>query len=51
MTSHAMLVAIPATVIGEQALLLLLDVLGKSHAPSQIIVPLELVIQASTTGV
>jgi DNA-binding LacI/PurR family transcriptional regulator len=44
-------VAIPTTVIGEQALLLLLAVLGKSHAPSQIIVPLELVIRASTTGV
>ena len=44
-------VAIPTTVIGEQALLLLLAVLEEGHAPSQTIVPLELVIRASSTGV
>ena len=44
-------VAIPTTVIGEQALLLLLAVLEEDHAPSQTIVPLELVIRASSTGV
>ena len=44
-------VAIPTTVIGEQALLLLLAVLEEGRAPSQVIVPLELVIRASTTGV
>jgi LacI family transcriptional regulator, repressor for deo operon, udp, cdd, tsx, nupC, and nupG len=44
-------VAIPTTVIGEQALLLLLAVLEEGHAPSQVTVPLELVIRASTTGV
>jgi LacI family transcriptional regulator len=41
-------VAIPTTVIGEQALLLLLAILEEDHAPSQTIVPLELVIRAST---
>lgn len=44
-------VAIPTTVIGEQALLLLLAVLEEGHAPSETIVPLELVIRASTTGI
>ena len=44
-------VAIPTTVIGEQALLLLLAVLEEGNAPSQTIVPLELVIRASSTGV
>ena len=44
-------VAIPTTVIGEQALLLLLAVLEEGHAASQTIVPLEPVIRASTTGV
>lgn len=44
-------VAIPTTVIGEQALLLLLAVLEEGHAPSQVSVPLKLVIRASTTGV
>ena len=43
--------AIPTTVIGEQALLLLRAVLKKGHMPAQTIVPLELVIRASTTGV
>jgi LacI family transcriptional regulator, repressor for deo operon, udp, cdd, tsx, nupC, and nupG len=43
-------VAIPTTVIGEQAFLLLLAVLEKGHAPAQTVVPLELVIRASTTG-
>ncbi len=42
-------VAIPASVIGEQALLLLLRVLEKGHIPTQITVPLELVVRASTT--
>jgi LacI family transcriptional regulator, repressor for deo operon, udp, cdd, tsx, nupC, and nupG len=44
-------VAIPASVIGEQALLLLLKTLEEDHVPTQITVPLELVIRASTTGV
>jgi LacI family repressor for deo operon, udp, cdd, tsx, nupC, and nupG len=49
-------VAIPTAVIGEQALLLLLSVLEQGRAPmaagapSQVIVPLDLVIRASTTG-
>jgi DNA-binding LacI/PurR family transcriptional regulator len=42
-------VAIPTTVIGEQAFLLLLAVLEKGHTPAQVTVPLELVIRASTT--
>lgn len=42
-------VAIPTTFIGEQALLLLLAVLEEGHVPAQTIVPLELVIRASTT--
>lgn len=44
-------VALPTSVIGEQAFLLLLAVLEKGHVPSQTVVPLELVIRASTTGV
>lgn len=44
-------VAIPTTVIGEQALLLLLAVLGGRSVPAQSIVPLDLAIRASTTGV
>jgi LacI family repressor for deo operon, udp, cdd, tsx, nupC, and nupG len=44
-------VAIPTTIIGEQALLLLLAVLDERPVPSQTIVPLDLVIRASTTGV
>ena len=43
-------VAIPTTVIGEQAFLLLLAVLEKGHVPAQVRIPLELVIRASTTG-
>lgn len=42
-------VAIPTSVIGEQALLLLLAILEEDHVPSETIVPLELVIRASTT--
>lgn len=42
-------VAIPTSVIGEQAILLLLAVLEKGYAPAQTIVPLELVVRASTT--
>lgn len=41
-------VAIPTTVIGEQAFLLLLAALESGNAPAQRIVPLELVIRAST---
>lgn len=44
-------VAIPATLIGEQAVQLLVAVLEESSVPSQITVPLELVIRASTTTV
>jgi LacI family transcriptional regulator, repressor for deo operon, udp, cdd, tsx, nupC, and nupG len=44
-------VAIPTAVIGEQAFLLLLAVLEKGPVPSQTVVPLELVIRASTIGV
>jgi LacI family repressor for deo operon, udp, cdd, tsx, nupC, and nupG len=44
-------VAIPASVIGEQALQLLLSVLEEGDVPSQVTVPLELVIRASTAGV
>ncbi len=43
-------VALPTTVIGEQAFLLLLAVLEKGHVPAQVMIPLELVIRASTTG-
>jgi DNA-binding LacI/PurR family transcriptional regulator len=44
-------VAIPAAVIGEQALQLLLAVLEEGSVPAQSSVPLELVIRASTTTV
>ncbi len=44
-------IAIPASVIGEQAVLLLLDVLAERHVPAQMTVPLELVVRASTTVV
>ncbi len=44
-------VAIPASVIGERALHLLLEVLTERHVPTQITVPLELVVRASTTVV
>lgn len=45
-------VAIPAAAVGEQALLLLLQMLEEDHTPSQITsVPLELVIRASTTDI
>lgn len=43
-------VAIPTTTIGRQAVLLLLSVLEGCSVPSQTIVPLELVVRASTTG-
>ena len=43
-------VAIPTTVIGEQACLLLLAALETGEAPAQRIVPLELVVRASTAG-
>lgn len=42
-------VAIPTTVIGEQAFLLLLGALESGDAPAQRIIPLELVIRASTS--
>jgi len=44
-------VAIPTTAIGEQAFLLLLAGLERGHVPPQTVVPLELVIRVSTTGV
>ncbi len=44
-------VAIPTSIIGEQALLLLLSILEKGQAASQVNVPLELVIRTSTTAV
>ena len=44
-------VAIPASVVGEQAFLLLLRVLEEGHVPTQVTVPLELVVRASTTAV
>jgi LacI family repressor for deo operon, udp, cdd, tsx, nupC, and nupG len=44
-------VAIPARAVGEQALLLLLKVLDEDHVPTQITVPLELVIRASTSRI
>jgi len=44
-------VAIPARVIGEQALQLLLAVLEEDDVSSQITIPLELVIRASTSAV
>lgn len=44
-------VAVPASAIGEQAFLLLLQVLQVGRVPAQITVPLELVIRASTTGI
>lgn len=44
-------VAIPASVVGAQALQLLLTLLEKGAAPSQITVPLELVVRASTTTI
>ena len=42
-------VAIPASAVGEQALLLLLAVLEAGDVPMQTTVPLELVIRASTS--
>jgi LacI family repressor for deo operon, udp, cdd, tsx, nupC, and nupG len=44
-------VAIPASAIGQQALVLLLKVLQEHYAPTQTLVPLELIIRASTTGI
>lgn len=44
-------VAIPARVIGEQALLLLLRALEENHVPIQPPVPLEMVVRSSTTAV
>jgi DNA-binding LacI/PurR family transcriptional regulator len=44
-------VAIPASSIGEQALQLLLATLEAGDVPSQITVPLELVLRASTSAV
>jgi LacI family repressor for deo operon, udp, cdd, tsx, nupC, and nupG len=44
-------VAIPASTIGAQALQLLLTLLDEGSIPSQITVPLELVVRASTTAV
>ena len=44
-------VAIPASVVGEQAFLLLLGVLEESHHPAQVTIPLELVVRESTTAV
>ena len=44
-------VAIPASSIGEQAFLLLLEVLEEGRVPSQVTVPLELVVRASTTAI
>ncbi len=44
-------VAIPARAIGEQAFLLLLRALEEDHVPTPIMVPLELMIRASTTGI
>jgi LacI family transcriptional regulator, repressor for deo operon, udp, cdd, tsx, nupC, and nupG len=44
-------VAIPTTVIGEQSFLLLLAVLEEGRVPAQTIVPLELVVRASTAAV
>jgi len=41
-------VAIPASVIGEQAFLLLLKVLEEGHVTTQITIPLDLVVRAST---
>lgn len=43
-------VAIPTAVIGEQACLLLLAVLETGHAPPHGVVPLDLIIRASTTS-
>jgi len=44
-------VAIPANAVGERAFHLLLEVLTERHIPTQITVPLELVVRASTTVV
>jgi LacI family transcriptional regulator len=44
-------VAIPASVIGAQALQHLLTLLDKGSVPSQVTIPLELVVRASTTTV
>jgi DNA-binding LacI/PurR family transcriptional regulator len=44
-------VAIPACSVGEQAFQLLLRVLEEGNVASQMTVPLELVIRASTTGI
>jgi LacI family transcriptional regulator len=43
-------VAIPATIIGEQAFLLLLAVLEGQQVPTPLTLPLQLVIRASTTA-
>lgn len=44
-------VAIPASTVGEQALLLLLQTLEGNSVPAQSTIPLELVIRASTTEI
>lgn len=44
-------VAIPASAIGEQALLLLLRVLQEGHNSTRLTVPLELVLRASTAAI
>ncbi len=44
-------VAIPANVVGEQAFLLLLGVLEEGHLPTQVTIPLELVVRESTAAV
>jgi LacI family transcriptional regulator, repressor for deo operon, udp, cdd, tsx, nupC, and nupG len=44
-------VAIPASVVGEQAFLLLLGVLEKRHHPTRVTIPLELVVRESTAAV
>jgi len=44
-------VAIPASVIGEQAFQLLVAMLEEGNVPSQITIPLELMIRASTSAI
>src|SRR2546426_3926775 len=44
-------VAIPASVVGEKAFLLLLGVLEVGHHPTQVTIPLELVVRESTAAV
>lgn len=44
-------VALPTITIGEQAVQLLLAILENDHAPTQVMIPLELIVRASTAHI